>query len=178
MLIIALALAGSLGIQDPPQPPTLPGRPPPLAIGEAFGGVLGLACDDRQGEDGRWFNDHELSLPPGGRIGLNVSSTDFAPLLRVIDDGGEVLAEIEAAADGKAAGFVFTAAGERSREMRPPLIYRIRVTSAAPAGVGAWRVEKNYDGQIDVVFPGEAVPFPVRTGCQPMPPITRRRSAD
>lgn len=178
MLIAAFVLTGMFGLQEPPPPfPTLPGRPPPIASGFAFGGALGSACDDVRGEDGRWFNDHALALRPGQRIGLNVSSPDFAPLLRVLDADGEVVAEIAAASDGEAVGFVFTAPGERSHESQPSLSYRIRVTSAKPGAGGQWRVEQDFEGRIDVVYPGEASPFPVRAGCQPMPSLPARASA-
>ncbi|HWQ87855.1 hypothetical protein [Brevundimonas sp.] len=174
-MVVALTLAGLLGLQEPPPPyPVMPGRPPPIASGFAFGGVLGSACDDRRGDDGRWFNDHALSLGPGQSVGLNVSSREFAPLMQVIDADGGVVAGIGAAADGEAAGFVFTAPGERSREPQPSLGYRIRVTSAKPGAGGPWRVEQDFEGRIDVAYPGEASPFPVRTGCQPMPPLPPR----
>lgn len=49
--------------------------------------------------------------------------------------------------------------------------YRLRATSVEPGQTGAWRLEVMHNGQIDRVFPGEDAPFPVRSGCSPLPPI-------
>jgi hypothetical protein len=174
LTLIAVALLGAQEAPPPPLPP-MPGRPPPLADGLAFGGHLGQACDDVLGDDGRWFNDHEQTMSAGMRIGLNLSSADFAPVLQVIDAEGEVVATVEGGADAPAA-LVFTPPGGPINNIRPSLAYRLRVTTATPGETGAWRLEVSYSGRTDVVFPGEAAPFAVRTGCRPMPPIALRQS--
>jgi hypothetical protein len=165
-----LLLLGGIALQDDPPPyPVFPGRPPPLASGEAFGGVLGSACDDTLGEDGRWFNDHLLSLSPGQTQGIMVSSSEFAPWLQIVDGDGDVVAEAQGAADGEVVGLAFKAAGEPSREFLPPVRYRLRVTSVDPGGVGRWKVETNYSGRLEALTgPFE---FPVRTGCRPLGPV-------
>lgn len=166
-MILILALFTLLALQDdlPPRPPSYPGRPPPLADGEAFGGMLGSACDDARGEDGRWYNDHVLSLAPGQRLGIIVSSPDFAPWIQIIDRDGEVVTEAQGKADDQAVGFLFTAAGQPSREFLPPVLYRLRVTSVDVGGVGSWKVEKSYGGRLK---PFSSSTFPVRTGCRPL----------
>lgn len=175
MLLTLIAVA-VLGLQDGPPPPPMPsfpGRPPPLADGLAYGGQLGQACDDTLGGDGRWFNDHEHPMAAGGIKGLNLSSADFAPVLQVIDPEGRVVATAEAAR-GESATLAFTAAGGPVDGVRPNVIYRLRVTTAQPGETGQWRLEVVSGGRTDVVFPGEAAPFPVRTGCRPLPPIGPR----
>lgn len=175
-MMLALIAVALLGAQEAPPPaPPMPGRPPPLADGLAFGGHLGQACDDRLGDDGRWFNDHEQTMSAGTRIGLNLSSADFAPVLQVIDAEGAVVATVEGGADAPAT-LVFTPPGGPIDNIRPSLTYRLRVTTATPGETGAWRLEVSLSGRTDVVFPGEAAPFPVRTGCRPMPPIALRQS--
>ena len=180
MSITVLLFAAALQAQTlPPQPPPLPpmpGRPPPLADGLAYGGQLGSACDDTLGEDGRWFNDHEHPMAAGLSTGLNLSSPDFAPVLQVIDADGRVAATVQAG-KGEAATLVFTAAGGPIDNVRPNVRYRLRVTTAEPGETGQWRLELSNSGRTDVVFPGEAAPFPVRTGCRPLPPIDPRRTS-
>ena len=112
-MLLTLVAVAVLGLQDGPPPPPLPpmpGRPPPLADGLAYRGHLGLACDDTLGDDGRWFNDHAHPMAAGRVTGLNLSSPDFAPVLRVIDPEGRVVGEV-AAGRGEAAVLAFTAAG-------------------------------------------------------------------
>lgn len=170
MLLTLIAVA-VLGLQDGPPPmPPMPGRPPPLADGLAYGGQLGQACDDTLGGDGRWFNDHEDPMAAGRITGLNLSSPDFAPVLQVIDPEGRVVATT-GAARGEAATLAFTAAGGPVDGVRPNVMYRLRVTTAQPGETGQWRLEVTSSGRTDVVFPGEAAPFPVRTGCRPLPPV-------
>jgi hypothetical protein len=177
MLIAALLLAAALQAQDPPPPfPPMPHRPPPLASGLAYGGQLGQACDDVRGDDGRWFNDHEHPMAAGRAMGLNLSSPDFAPVLQVIDAEGRVAAEVRGRR-GEAATLVFTAPGGPVDGVRPNVAYRLRVTTTGPGETGQWRLELDNDGRTDVVFPGEAAPFPVRTGCRPLPPIDPRRTS-
>lgn len=179
-MLLSLAAVAVLGLQDGPPPPPLPpmpGRPPPLAEGLAYGGQLGLSCDDVRGDDGRWFNDHEHPMAAGRITGLNLSSPDFAPVLQVIDPGGRVVGTAEAGR-GEAAALVFTAAGGPVDGVRPSVIYRLRVTTARPGETGHWRLETSAVGRTDVVFPGEAAPFPVRTGCRPMPSVVLRQADD
>jgi hypothetical protein len=176
MTIVALIFAAALQGQEPPPPlPPMPGRPPPLASGIAYGGELGRACDDLRGEDGRWYNEREHPMAAGRTVGLNLSSPDFAPVLQVIDAEGRVAAEARAGR-GEAATLAFTAAGGPVDGVRPNATYRLRVSTAAPGDTGQWRLELDTDGRTDVVFPGEAAPFPVRTGCRPLPPIDPRRN--
>ncbi len=47
--------------------------------------MLGSACDDLKGSDGRWFNDHEQPMSAGRSGGLSLGSRDFAPVLQVVD---------------------------------------------------------------------------------------------
>lgn len=150
-------------------PPVLPGRPPPIASRQAFGGVLGLSCDDVLGADDRWYSDRLLSLSPGERQAIMVSSPDFAPRLQILDQAGAVVAEAEGRADGAVAGFIFAAAGEASPLFLPPVVYRLRVTSAEPGVGGSWKVEKNHDGSLEPFSRAHA--FPTRTGCRPLGPI-------
>ena len=165
-MIVAILAAGMLIGQEPPPPfPILPGRPPPLADGLAYGGRLGAACDDVRGTDGRWYNDHEQPMPGGQSFGLNLSSQDFSPRLQVISPDGIVVAAIDGGAGPSGAALVFTPPGDARQT------YRLRATSVEPGQTGAWRLEVMHNGQTDRVFPGEAVPFPVRTGCSPLPPV-------
>lgn len=151
--------------EPPPVPPVMPGRPPPIADGFAYEGRLGLACDDVQAPDGRWFNDHELPMPGGQAFGLNLSSSDFAPRLQVIDPGGTIMAAVDAPAGPNGAVLIFTPHGDAR------LTYRLRATTVEPGETGHWRLEVMYNGQTDRVFPGEDVPSAIRTGCSPLPPI-------
>lgn len=165
-MIVAMMAAGMLIGQEPPPPfPILPGRPPPIADGLAYGGRLGAACDDVRGPDGRWFNDHEQPMPGGQSFGLNLSSADFAPRLQVIDPEGMIVGTIDASAGPDGAALVFTPPGDARR------IYRLRATSVEPGQTGARRLEVMHNGQTDRVFPGEGSTFPVRTGCSPLPRI-------
>ena len=172
-MLLTLVAVAVLGLQDQPPPPPMPpmpGRPPPLADGLAYGGHLGLACDDTRGDDGHWFNDHAHPMAAGRVTGLNLSSPDFAPVLRVIDQQGGVVGEV-AAGRGEEAVLAFTAAGGPVDGVRPNVMYRLRVSTAQPGETGRWRLEVAANGRTDMVFPGEAAPFPVRTGCHPMPPV-------
>ncbi|RZJ04007.1 MAG: hypothetical protein EON89_09480 [Brevundimonas sp.] len=176
-MLLTLVAVAMLGLQDRPAPPMppMPGRPPPLSDGLAYGGQLGSACDDVLGEDGRWFNDHQHPMAAGMTTGLNLSSPDFAPVLQVIDSEGRV-AGTARAGRGEEAVLAFTAAGGPIDNVRPNVTYRLRVTTAQPGETGQWRLEVASNGRTDLVFPGEAAPFPVRTGCRPMPPVELRHA--
>lgn len=172
-MLMALLASGLLLTQQAPPPPPLmwPYRPPPVSEGLAYGGMLGSACDDTKGSDGRWFNDHEHPMSAGLPVGLNLSSSDFAPVLQIIDPLGAVVATARGETGQPSVFMVFTPPGEAIDGIRPSVTYRLRTTTIGSNETGAWRLEVMADGRTDTVFPGERSPFPVRTGCQPLPPI-------
>ena len=109
----------------------------------------------------------------GGGFEMRYWSAAHVPLK---DAEGRVVETVEAG-KGEAATLVFAAAGGPVDNVRPNVPYRLRVTTAEPGETGQWRLELSNSGRTDVVFPGEAAPFPVRTGCRPLPPIGPRRTS-